>query len=880
MEVIYGEKGMIARINRQLSQKNTNDNAQIMKSAGEKNNVVLKNVILKGVRLKGVILKIIKTSMIFYLVLSSVLLMNNISGHYIISAADDYTQRNPLHLYIISPYSIKLEWRDNISYETGYIIQRSTDSADFKSIASVRANSTTYIDYSVSPGHVYAYRILYKNMHGNLHQYTVEASTSSELISKPNALELISVSHGQIELKWAYPGYKQYDTIIERKAGNDKDSEWKVIYRAPAGTFNYIDQGLVSGVRYYYRIKAATDSNIFSDYYPSIHGKTIYTFLKAPQNLHGYAVSSTKIYLSWEYESDEEKSSSENNKDNNKDNKKKDVDYYELERRTENEDFVTIAIIPYTNKWYQDSGLTTGKLYTYRVRAKKNSIYSDYSDEVIINCGYINPPVALSARAISGTSIELKWENRGLDVGAQIEVWRKSEDYQQWDLFTVLDRNYSKFVDNNVEEGKKYSYRLRSVISYNNTYSNYSNEVSAYARDYNAPSDIDYTVIGKDRIQLYWKYEDDVSISENADNKSDLNNKSGLNNSHKFRNGFIIEMKEGLFGQWKELAQVPSTADNYFVRGLDENKTYYFKVRAVNDNAGVGAYSKEIKVITRIPKTPEIISIEPLSPSKIKLKWQRTLEHEPDTGNTDSGYISGYIIERKLNALNHYKVIAVLLPGTDTYIDTDLSSSRRYDYRIKAFNKAGNSPYSRNAFAVTKTINYFDNISSSHPASKAIYDLAGRGVIKGQKSLDHEGNVVEMFYPNEAVTRAEFVYMLVRAFKLEGKAVGSFADVTYGDWFYNEIMIAKNLGLVEGDELNYFYPEKFLTQGEMQSIINKVLKTQGRNLIYEFNYKNETNRITDTKVIEDQTDISAVNKDEIVTRGEAVVVIYNIIDFE
>ena len=50
-------------------------------------------------------------------------------------------------------------------------------------------------------------------------------------------------------------------------------------------------------------------------------------------------------------------------------------------------------------------------------------------------------------------------------------------------------------------------------------------------------------------------------------------------------------MKEGLFGQWKELAQVPSTADNYFVRGLDENKTYYFKVRVVNDNAG--AYSKK-----------------------------------------------------------------------------------------------------------------------------------------------------------------------------------------------------------------------------------------------------------------------------------------------
>ena len=328
-------------------------------------------------------------------------------------------------------------------------------------------------------------------------------------------------------------------------------------------------------------------------------------------------------------------------------------------------------------------------------------------------------------------------------------------------------------------------------------------------------------------------------------------------------------MKEGVFGQWKELAKVSLSVNNYFVRGLDEKKIYYFKVRAVNDNAGIGAYSKEIRVTTRIPETPEITYIEALSPSKIMLKWKNTLQ------NDEPG--SGYIIERKLNALNYYTVIAILPPNSDTYIDEGLSSSRRYDYRIKAFNKAGESLYSKNAFAITKSFNYFEDVPFSHPASEAIYDLAGRGVIKSQKALNNQGNAIEVFYPDEAISRAEFIYMLVRAFKFDGKAIGSFTDVTYGHWYYNEVMIAKNLGIIKGDELNYFYPEDLLTYGEMESIINKAQQAAGRNLVYQFDYKGDTNGIKDTYVTKD-TEYKPVSKDEFVTKGEAAVVIYNIVD--
>ena len=797
---------------------------------------------------------IAKRIAIFIVVISTVLMYGQFLPEAAVSAATEVPERQRLNLNIISPYNIKLEWMDNINYEKGFVIQRSEDSGSFKTIVAVPANTTSYNDFSVSPGHVYTYKVLYIDYHGNSRQYTSEASTSSDMISRPDSLEIVPSSPTQIELKWTYPGYKQYDTIVERKSG--KDGKWELIYHAPIGVFKYIDKELTAGVKYYYRLKAATDSNIYSAYYPSVYGETIYTSLEAPQDIYGYAVSQTKIYLTWKYD------------------KEKEIDYFEVERKTEDEDseYVKVAISPFTNKWFQDSGLTTGKLYTYRIRAKKGGSYSEYSEEITINCGYINPPVALSARASSNNSIELEWENRGLDIGAEVELWRKSDIYDQWELYTVMDRNYNKFIDNNVEEGVNYSYRLRSVVSYNRVYSNYSNIVSAYPLDYNAPSDIDYIVIDKNKIQLMWKYDSNIY---NYENNSNIDNSGSIDNSSKFKAGYIVEMKEGIYGKWKELAEISLTAKNYFATGLDEDKTYYFRVKVFNDNgSGIGVYSKEIKVTTHIPEKPEITSIQALSPSKIKLTWKSDILDSTknyvenifkDTSINNSDIVEGFIIERKLKVQNYYKVIAILPSGSNSYVDSGLSPSKRYSYRIKAFNKAGSSEYSKEMFAVTNPISYFYDIPSSHPAKEAINDLAGRGVFDDKGTEMHEGQMVQMFYPDEPISKAEFVCTLIRAFKLSAKQVGSFADVTYGSWCYEEIMIAKNLGIITGDMDNYFYPDRPITNEEMKDMINKALKAQGKAVLYNIGRDYEDNDL-----------IMDMSKE--ITRGEVAIEIYKIMD--
>ena len=443
-------------------------------------------------------------------------------------------------------------------------------------------------------------------------------------------------------------------------------------------------------------------------------------------------------------------------------------------------------------------------------------------------------------------------------------MWRKSDIYEQWELYTVLDRNYSKFVDNNIEEGINYSYRLRSVIAYNKAYSNYSNVVNTHALNYNPISDIDYTVVGKNKIQLMWNYEDNIV--------KDVKNDNNGGSSNKFKTGYIIEKKEGIYGKWEELAELPLTAGNYFVTGLDEKQKYYFRVKVFSDDVGMGVYSKEIEITTCIPKTPQIILVQTLSPSKIKLNWQNDVggnlkyELENELGNASNIALErnteideGFIIEPKLHGQSYYKIIATLPPESNMYIDTELSPSKRYNYRIKAFNKAGASEYTKEMFAVTSPALYFYDIPSSHPAREAINDLAGRGIVKGKKTQNYEEKIVEMFYPDEAISKSEFVCMLIRAFKPSGKVVGSFADVTYGNWFYDEIMIAKNMGIITGDKDNYFYPDRALTHDEMWDIINRMLKSEGKSLIYE-----------------DKSTMTGKNL--VVTRGEAAIEISRIID--
>ena len=673
-----------------------------------------------------------------------------------------------LMVTVMSQYRIKLEWKDLVTGEKGFRIERAVNSGEFDRLVNIGPNTTYYIDTNVSPGNVYTYRVMLVRNDGTVTAYTDEVTVSSSMVISPNTLNLTTISDIEVEISWTYPYENRFDIVIERK--EDVKGNWAVIARIPAGINAYTDTGLKPGTRYFYRIKAVTASNIFSAYYPNDYGKQVSTTLKAPYNLQGYAVTNNQIYISWEYDGE--------------------ATVFHIERKIGNGEYSRVGIVTAKNfAWFYDNGLSTGVYYTYRVKAVKESIESNYSEEITINCTYLNPPVALSASAVSNSYVELLWDTAGINVGTKVEIWRKAGSARGWELYDVIEGRIGKYIDKNVDESSYYYYKLRSTLPYNNVYSNFSNMVSAGVYPYEAVDSLEYTVINEKSVQLKWN-----------DNTND-------------ESGFVIQKRTNDGSGWSDIASLPPNTRSYRVDELSPNEVYFFRIKVFRISGGVTSFSNEIKVVTSVPPVPSNVEVKSLSSRRIQLSWS---PGSSGISSAKGGSEEGYIIERKEGDQGSFKVIAQLSSDENTYIDTGLLPYRKYIYRIKAYNKAGSSSYTVEKYAVTRRRVFFKDLDPFHPAREAIEELAERGIIKGKTE--------EYFAPNELITRAEFTGFIVNAFELKGNSKGSFADVTYGHEFYNEIMIAKNLGIIEGGRDNYFHPEDTLTRSEMAVIVDRVLK--------------------------------------------------------
>lgn len=102
-------------------------------------------------------------------------------------------------------------------------------------------------------------------------------------------------------------------------------------------------------------------------------------------------------------------------------------------------------------------------------------------------------------------------------------------------------------------------------------------------------------------------------------------------------------------------------------------------------------------------------------------------------------------------------------------------------FRPKRFSK-----YVANVHAST-----FKDANQVPWATESIQALEARGIVAGLGT--------GTFAPNESVTRAEFIRMLMNALDLNSdQATGSFKDLKKGAWYYQGIASAQQLGIVNG----------------------------------------------------------------------------------
>ncbi|RKD21438.1 S-layer homology domain-containing protein [Caminicella sporogenes] len=119
-------------------------------------------------------------------------------------------------------------------------------------------------------------------------------------------------------------------------------------------------------------------------------------------------------------------------------------------------------------------------------------------------------------------------------------------------------------------------------------------------------------------------------------------------------------------------------------------------------------------------------------------------------------------------------------------------------------------------------------------AKDAIEILAGQNIIKGTGNGRYE--------PQRAITRAEFVNLIVNALNLSSNKDSDiiFKDVKDTDWFSKAVKIAYENNIILGDEEGRFRPNDKITRNEMAAIFYRLNKSDADVKDYKLNIKDKS----------------------------------------
>ncbi|RIE05070.1 hypothetical protein D3H35_02765 [Cohnella faecalis] len=184
-------------------------------------------------------------------------------------------------------------------------------------------------------------------------------------------------------------------------------------------------------------------------------------------------------------------------------------------------------------------------------------------------------------------------------------------------------------------------------------------------------------------------------------------------------------------------------------------------------------------------------------------------------------------------------------------------------------------------YAVADGFKTFNDVEKIAWAKHPVEVLASKGIIHGLSA--------DRFAPTANISRGDFVALLVRTLGLQAAANVNFDDVKTGDYYYEEIAIARSLGIASGVDQGLFNPKKSISRQDMIVLTNRALQAAG--LLKPGATGNELDKFADKSNVSDyaRETVSALVKEGIIagsggklnplgmtTRSEAAVLLYNI----
>ncbi|HEX2947483.1 MAG TPA: S-layer homology domain-containing protein [Clostridia bacterium] len=731
-----------------------------------------------------------------------------------------------LYAYVTSTTAITLNWTDRSTNEQEYRIERLTNAGVFTQIAVLPAVTGSAIGITYTDSTVLA---------GDTYIYRVRAWNAMGYSPYSNEVTVNAWDSVAPATLVVTPVSSSRIDLAWSYTGTESyntiierktgtDGTWAPIYTTALGTVKYSDTGLAANTRYFYRVKKALGTGSAGIAFPAGNIGIGAYTYLGTLSLTGAADTGNRIYLSWSGNS-------------------AGADVV-IERKMPNGSFSALTTVgPSAYYWYDNTGLVPSASYTYRIKAKTTTNESQYSSEITVRNLYLEPPTGLSVSVVTSSAITLKWTDNSSDENG-FEIWRYTEGSGTFTLYATVGKNITTFTDKLINYGVRYQYKVRAYVASGSMYSPFSGTASVGIGLINPPANLYYEYVSSNQIMLRW--------TDTSDNET----------------GFKVEWKKEMEGEWSIYKWMDAGYTACQVTELNPYTKYYFRVRVYSNTGSVDALSNEILVTTAVPAAPSDVKAVSLSANQAKITWKDNSDGE-----------DGFRVLKKPSNGYYFEVVAELKKNITSYTDNLVVPGSLFYYKVVSYNATGSSESLETSVRIN-TKAYFSDLGSVPWARDAIENLAGLGVIQGVRGT--------IFKPNGTITKAEFTAIVVRAFNFDTSTVGSLADVRSNKWYYRDIMVAENLGIISGDSQNRFYPETPITREEIAKILFKALEVSGKeftlhdnSVLEKFNDKNRISpdalasvaTLVGEGIIEGVSD-NAIGPRNTATRAQAAVIMY------
>lgn len=267
-----------------------------------------------------------------------------------------------------SQRGVEIKWRDNTTYETGTVIERSVGNTNaFTELLQVDQDVTTYFDEDIEEERIYYYRAKHLTTEGFYTKYsnTDSATVPKLALAAPYNLTITQFNSTQFGLTWVLGAASQTAVELQRKAESTSFSRYKLL---TGNAIAYNDIIPDSTIIFTYRVRSinGSDTSAFSNEVNTAGGSGN---ILRPTNLTGNVISGQlQIQLFWQDNSGNELG-------------------FKIERKLNSTfQYSEVGTVAPNSTSFLDAtdGLFRGSSYDYRIRAYNSEGYSEYSNVLTI----------------------------------------------------------------------------------------------------------------------------------------------------------------------------------------------------------------------------------------------------------------------------------------------------------------------------------------------------------------------------------------------------------------------------------------------------------------------------------------------------------------